>query len=157
MRVNIKIFLYALGIIGVLILSSNVYSQPTGDSHSGREAMSEKMRARMLEVFKQLDLNPEQEIQLNAHRKRHREQGQEIRKSIRAKREEMREELLKQELSMEKINKIHSELKNLRSKKADHRLEGILKVRKILTTEQFVRFMELRKNLRSRKKSRVGW
>jgi len=37
---------------------------------------------------------------------------------------------------MEKINKIHSELKGLYSQKADHRLKGILEVRKMLTPEQ---------------------
>ena len=157
MKVNFKQFVYSLGIIGVMLLSSNVYSQHTGDFPPGREAMREKMRARMLEVFKQLDLSPEQEEQLNVHRKRHREQGKEIRESIRAKRETMKEELQKQNLDMEKINKIHSELKSMHSKKADHRLEGILEVRKILTTEQFAKFMELKKDLHPMKKRREGW
>ncbi len=152
MNVYFKQFVYSLGIVGVILLSSNVYSQPARDFPPGREAMREKMRAQMLEVFKQLDLNPEQEKQLNAHRKRHREEGKGLHKSIRAKREAMKEELQKQELDMEKIYKIHSELKDIQSNKADHRLEGILEVRKILTTEQFVKFMELRKNLHSMKK-----
>ena len=154
MKVNFIKFVYALGIIGMILLSSNVYSQPTGDFPPGREAMREKMKARMLEVFKQLDLSPEQEKQLNAHRKGHREEGKEIHESIRAKREAMKEELQKQDLDMEKINKIHSELKSMHSKKADHRLEGILEVRKILTNEQFVKFMELRKDLHPMKKRR---
>jgi Spy/CpxP family protein refolding chaperone len=157
MKVNFKHFVYALGIIGLILLSSNVYSQPTGDSPPGREAMREKMRARMLEVFKQLDLDPEQEKQLNAHRKGHREEGKEIHKSIRVKREAMKKELQKQDLDKEKIKKIHSELKNLQSQKADHRLEGILEVRKILTNEQFAKFMELKKDLHPMKKRREGW
>ncbi len=154
MKVNFKQFIYSLGIIGVMLLSSNVYSQPTGGFPPGREAMREKMRTQMLEVFKQLELSPEQEGQLNTHRKKHREQGNAIYKSIKAKREEMKEELQKEELDMEKINKIHSELKSIHSKKADHRLEGVLEVRKILTTEQFVKFMALRKDLHSMKKRR---
>ncbi len=156
MKVNFKQLVYSLGIVGVILLSSNVYSQPARDFSPGREAMREKMRTQMLEIFKQLDLSPEQEKQLNIHRKRHREQGKEIHTSIRAKREAMKEELQKQALDMEKINKIHSEMKSMHSKKADHRLEGILEVRKILTTEQFVKFMELRKNLHSMKKRREG-
>ncbi len=53
---------------------------------------------------------------------------------------------------MEEIYKIHNGLKGLLSKKADHRLEGILEVRKILTTEQFRKFCELRKGMHPMKK-----
>ncbi|MDR4497721.1 MAG: hypothetical protein MRK02_07375 [Candidatus Scalindua sp.] len=58
---------------------------------------------------------------------------------------------------MEKINKIHSELKGLYSQKADHRLKGIIEVRKMLTSEQFKRFCELRKDIRTIKKERKGF
>ncbi len=154
MKVKFKQFVYALCIVGVILLSSKAYSQPARDFPPGREAMREKMKTRMLEVFKQLDLSPEQEKQLNAHRKGHREEGKEIHESIKTKREAMKKELQKQDLDMEEINKIHSELKSMYSRKADHRLEGILEVREILTNEQFVKFMELRKNLHSMKKRR---
>lgn len=157
MKANFKQFVYSFGIIGVMILTSNIYAHTPGDHSPEHEAMREKMKARMVEVFKQLDLSPEQEKQLEAHRNKHREQAEEFRKSIKAKREEIRNELQKQELNMEKINKIHSELKSLRSKKADHRLDGILEVRKILTTEQFVKFCELKKDIHSMKKRREGF
>ncbi len=157
MNVNFKQFVYSFGIIGVMLLTSNIYAHTPGDHSPEHEVMREKMKARMLEVFKQLDLSPEQEKQLEAHRNKHREQAGEIRKSIKAKREEIRNELQKQELNMEKINKIHSELKSLRSKKADHRIDGILEVRKILTTEQFVKFCELKKDIHSMKKRREGF
>ncbi len=39
----------------------------------------------MLEVFKQLDLSPEQQEQLQSHRKNHRGQGQEFRKKHESK------------------------------------------------------------------------
>jgi Spy/CpxP family protein refolding chaperone len=157
MKVNFKQFVYSICFIGMMVLTSNLYAREPGDRPPGHEAMREKMRARMLEVFKQLDLSPEQEKQLESHRSNHREQAKEIHKSIRAKKEEMRDELQKQELNMDKINKIHSELKNLHSEKADHRLEGILEVRKILTTEQFVKFMELKKDIHPMKKRREGF
>ncbi len=155
MKVNFKQFVYSLCIIGVILVSStNVYPQPTGKSSPDREAMREKMRSQMLEVFKQLELSPEQEKQLSTHRAEHREQGKAIYKNIKTKREEIREELQKQDFDMKKIKKIHSELKSVYSRKADHRLEGILEVRKILTTEQFAKFMELRKELHSMRKRR---
>ena len=112
------------------------------------------MKARMLEVFKQLDLSPEQEEQLQAHRNNHRGQGREFRESLRAKKEAIRNELQNEELNMEEIYKIHNELKGLLSNKADHRLEGILEVRKILTAEQFRKFCELKKDMHPMKKRR---
>ncbi len=157
MKVNFNQFVYSFGIIGVMLLTSNLYAQTPGDHSTERESMREKMKARKLEVFKQLDLSPEQEKQLEAHRNKHREQTEEIRKSLKTKREEIRNELQKEELNMEKVNKIHSELKSLRSKKADYRLEGILAVRKILTTEQFKKFCELKKDIHSMKKKRKGF
>jgi len=152
MKVSFKQFVYLFGIIGMVLLTSNVYAQTPGDNPPGYETKKEKMKARMLEIFKQLDLSPEQEKQLEAHRNKHRGQSKELRKSIKAKREEIRNELQKQELNMEKINEIHSELKALHSKKSDHRLKSMLEVRKILTPEQFTKFCELRKDLHSKKK-----
>ncbi len=157
MKTSLNQFLYSICFIGVMVLTSNLFAREPGDHPPGHEAMREKMRARMLEVFKQLDLSPEQEKQLESHRSNHREQTKEIHKSIRAKKEEMRDELQKQELNMDKINNIHSELKNLHSKKADLRLGDILEVRKILTTEQFVKFMELKKDIHPMKKRMKGF
>ena len=147
MNVRLRKIIYSLSIVGVMFLTSNVYSQPQGDNVNRHEEMREKMRAKMLEVFKQLDLSPEQEEQLKTHRKNHRGQGKEFRENIKAKKEAIRNELQKEELNMENVYKIHNELKDLLIQKADHRLEGILEVRKILTAEQFRKFCELRKEM----------
>ncbi len=152
MKFNIKQFVYSLGIIGVMLLASNVYSHPKDRDFSGHGAKRDKREDRMLEVCKQLDLSPEQETQLKAHRDKHREQKQDIHESIRTKREEMKIELQMQELNMDNINKINSELKGIASKKIDLRLEGILEVKKILTAEQFAKFMELKKGFCHMKK-----
>ena len=151
MNARLRQVIYSLGIVGVMLLTSNVYSQPPGDRFDRHEEMREKKKARMLEVFKQLDLSPEQEEQLQAHRDNHREQGREFHESLRAKKEAIRNELQNEELNMEEIYRIHNELKGLLSNKADHRLEGILEVRKILTAEQFRKFCELRKEMRPMK------
>ncbi len=151
MDVRLKKIIYTLGIVGVMLLSSNVYSQPRGDRFNRSDEMRERMKARMLEVFKQLDLSPEQEKQIQAHRENHRGQGREFRENMRAKKEAIKNELQKEELNMENIYKIHNELKDLLLQKADHRLEGILEVRKLLTAEQFRKFCELRKEMHQMK------
>jgi len=147
MNVRLRQVIYSLGIVGVMLLTSNVYSQPREDRFNRSDEMREKMKVKMLEVFKQLDLSPEQETQLKTHRKNHRGQAGEFRESLKAKKEAIKNELQKEELNMENIYKIHNELKGLLSTKADHRLEGILEVRKILTAEQFRKFCELRKEM----------
>ncbi len=152
MNIRLRKVIYTLGIIGVMFLTSNVYSQPQGDNVNRHEEMREKMRAKMLEVFKQLDLSPEQEEQLKTHRKNHRGQGKEFREDMKAKKEAIKNELQKEELNMENVYKIHNELKDLLIQKTDHRLEGILEVRKILTAEQFRKFCELRKEMHPMKR-----
>ena len=154
MNVRLRQVIYSLGIVGVMLLTSNVYSQPREDRFNRSDEMREKMKAKMLEVFKQLDLSPEQETQLKTHRKNHRGQAGEFRESFKAKKEAIKNELQKEELNMENIYTIHDELKDLLLQKADHRLEGILEVRKILTAEQFRKFCELRKDMRQMRKKR---
>ncbi len=154
MKSNIKKIIYSLVISGVMLLASNTYSQPTERHSPEHEAMREKMKTRMIEVFKQLDLSPEQEKQLKVHRNKHREQEKNFHESIRSKSEEMKIELQKQEMNMAKIDKINSELKSIKSKKSDHRLESILEVREILTAEQFVKFMDLKKEFHPMMKCR---
>ncbi len=151
MNVKFRQVIYSLGIVAVMLLSTNVYSQPQGDSFNRSDEMREKMKAKMQEVFKQLDLSPEQQEQLQTHRKSHRGQGKEFRENMKAKREAIRNELQKEEMNMENVYKTHNELKDLLIQKADHRLEGILAVRKILTAEQFRTFCELRKEMHPRK------
>ena len=54
----------------------------------------------------------------------------------------IRQELQKDQLNMDSINQINSELKNLQAQILDRRLEGILEVRKVLTPEQFKKFTD---------------
>ncbi len=147
MKPNVKKLIYSLVITGVVLLAPNTYSQPTERHSPEHKAMREKVKARMIEVFKQLDLSPEQEKQLRVHRNKHREQEKNFHESIRSKSKEMKIELQKQELNVAKIDKINSELKSVKSKRDDHMIEGILEIRKILTAEQFTKFTELTKGL----------
>ena len=117
MNVRLRQVIYSLGIVAVMLLSTNVYSQPQEDNVNRHEEMREKMKAKMLEIFKQLELSTEQEKQLQAHRKSHRGQGKEFRKDMKAKKEAIRNELQKEELNMENVYKIHNELKDYSYKK----------------------------------------
>ena len=68
------------------------------------------------------------------------------------KREQIKEELQRADFDSNKVKQIHNELKSLKFQAEDHRLDGILEVRTILTPEQFNKFMELKKNRKDHKK-----
>ena len=154
MNIRLRQIIYSLGIVGVILLSQNVYSQPHEDDFNRHEEMREKMKAKMLAIFEQLNLSPEQTKQLATHRNNHREQGGEFRELLREKKEAIGNELQNEELNMEEVYRIHDELKGLLLKKADFKLDGILEVREILTVEQFRKFRELRKSMHPMKKRR---
>jgi len=72
-----------------------------------------------------------------------------IRQQIRMNKEAMKAELMKDQLDMVKIHAIHQRIKLLQDQMEDGRLNSILAVRKILTSEQFVKFVTLMKKHRT--------
>ena len=96
-------------------------------------------------MSKELGLTPEQEKQLEDYRAQNKEKVKDIHGKIKDKRKELREELQNQELDIARVAQVHSELKALEAQAEDNRLEGILKVRSILTPEQFRKFGEFTK------------
>ncbi|MEW6379262.1 MAG: periplasmic heavy metal sensor [bacterium] len=132
-------------LICLLVIMSLGATPAYAASSRGRqdEPNPETREAQIVEIFQQLNLTPEQDSQLKAHRNRHEKQQEELKGRIRAKKEELKQELQKPDLQMEKINQLHAELKALLGQKEDNRLEGILEVRKILTPQQLVKFLDL--------------
>jgi Spy/CpxP family protein refolding chaperone len=91
-----------------------------------------------------LGLSEAQKGLLAEHKIKQKEEARERRAVVRATREALREALGKAELETEKIDQLHAELKALHAEAADHRLEGMLGVREILTPDQFTAFMALK-------------
>ena len=112
---------------------------PGGD-HEARQARRE---ARMEKMEILLDLTPEQKEQLQTFRSSHRAQAATFHKDMQAVRQEIGDEIQKPELDMAKISGLQTRLKDLQARQADHRMEGILNVRKTLTPAQFTKFMVL--------------
>jgi biopolymer transport protein ExbB/TolQ len=122
-----------------LSLTTAVYASSQGkylekDETQGKRLeknaiQSDDRETQVVEINQQLNLSPEQDRQLQAQRNKHEKQKEELNARIRGKKEELKQELEKQEVRMEKINQLHSELKVLLGQREDHRLEGILEVR----------------------------
>ncbi len=142
-----KHIIFLIGVVLSFIFSSaiNVHA---GDTFRGIEGESSRVKweNKISEMYKQLGLTPVQDKQLKDHRDRHRMQMETLYKDIKVKREQLGEELQKTDFDMSKVQQIHDDLKSLKARMEDNRLNGILEVRKILTPEQFSRFMKLKKD-----------
>ena len=130
-------FKCAIIVLGLLMCLPSAYA--------GKERDPAKKQANIQKVLQQLNLTNEQNEKLKEHRIKHRQKAKQLSEDIQVKRKKLAEELQKSEPDTKKVKQIHSELKKLKAIKADHRLEGILEVRKILTTEQYSKFIELRR------------
>ncbi len=133
-------------VVGVLFLTASFgWARWPGDGEGpgprgdGKGRMEEHMKR----VEKQLNLSPEQQKKLEEHRAAHRDEAKKFFGEVKQKREEMRTELEKETIDEAKVKAINEELKALGARLADHRLAGILEVRRILTPEQFKKFQEL--------------
>ena len=135
-------------IIALLIIAALAISPPAGYASSSDDsrpqegkAQDGKMEAGRQELYKDLNLSDAQKKLLGENKRKHREEMKSLFSQMKEKREAIRRELQKNELSIGKIAQINNELKILDAQMLDHKLEGILEVRKILTPEQFRKFM----------------
>lgn len=145
MNIKFRNFVWLYGVVLGIFLVSNAYAWPEGKHcfrGEGKEGMKEKMEERFKEISKELNLTPEQEEQLKNHRAQGRREMEGFHEKISGKMEEIDKELQKQELDMEKVEQLNSELKAIHSEMQDNRLKDILKVREILSPEQFIKFKE---------------
>lgn len=140
MITKLKMLMCAVFAAAVLC-SGVVYAQGPESGSAPSKEMMEKMNARRDQLYKELNLTDEQKKALEENKNRHREESKALFEQMRAKRDLMREELQKDKLDMGKINQLQNELKQSQSQMSDQRLQGILEVRKILTPDQFKKFM----------------
>ena len=149
-----KGFMLSTGVVvGILIGAPYLYAEsPDGYGKVDREEWKAKWEEKIADIHKQLGVTPEQEAQLKANREKHRAEAEALRAQIQDKRGQMRAELQRGEFDEGKVRGLHQELKSLKSQKDDLRLEGIFEVRKILTPEQFNKFMELKKDFKGHRK-----
>ncbi len=136
----------------IMVLFLFGFSVFTGAVFADGFYKSKEWRANKAKIIKQmhqeLNISAEQEKKLNQHRERHRKDREALNREIESKQEALSRELARPSQDQKKIEKLHNEIKMLKMKKSDHRLESIQGVRQILTPEQFEKFMQLKKGRR---------
>ena len=106
-------------------------------------------------MYDKLNLSEEQRAQLKAQKESHRAEMTGVRQQIQAKRQEFQEEIQKKEFDAGKLKAINNDLKSLFNQIADYRLESLIKVRGILTPEQFAKFIELKEEHKGEWKDKI--
>jgi Spy/CpxP family protein refolding chaperone len=135
---NSKMIIAVLVITAVVLSGTALYAdQSCGKSGKGSAGKAEFGKR---DPFKGLDLTDEQKRMLKENKARNKDAMKTLYGSMKAQKDLMRQELQKPKIDMAKITQINGEIKKLHAEMLDHRLQGILEVRKILSPEQFKKF-----------------
>ena len=149
----------ALLIVAALtLLLPAVYAAPSGSEGcpAGKGAWDKKGPGPHA-IFKDLNLTGEQKKMLEENKNKHAEEMKALFNAMKETRTSMRRELQKEKLDMVKIGEINNEMKKLEAQMSDQRLAGILEVRKILSPEQFKKFIEKMGEGPEHFKEHKGW
>lgn len=140
---KVLVIITCIGGLGFLDLS---YAQAPADLTEDELAMVEQRREKREEMkaamVKELGLTEEQQQKLEEHRDMHRKQIKEQKEAMHDLHEQLKAEIEKVTIDRAKIYSIHGQIKALNNEEADHRLEGMLHIRDILTSEQIKKFNE---------------
>jgi len=138
--------LYTASLLSALMLSFFMAATLQAEEGFGKDKMFDEKgwEEKINKMYDKLDLNEEQRAQLKAQKDSHRGEAKGLREQLRAKREEFSQEIQKPDFDAGKLKAINDDIKSLHNQIADQRLESILKVREILTPEQFAKFMAMK-------------
>ena len=160
MKTSIKKMI-ALATVAILITATPVvFAQPSCEGGGPGGEIKGPHKGRMFEgLSEKLGLTPEQETQLKEHKQKTREEMDALKKELFAKGKQLHEELGKPDSDKTRIDGIVAEMKALESKQIDQRVNNFLEMKKILTPEQFEKFMALKEEGKQRwqEKRDRGW
>ena len=104
------------------------------------EEQSKPYKGKAEKVLSQLNLSPQQEAQIKELHKGNRQRAKELRQALREKRKALEEELDKPNSDLAKIKALTAELKDMEGRVTEDRVNGVLKMKEILTPEQYLAF-----------------
>ena len=139
-----------LGLAGTGI---EAYGQVPGENpeQGVRAGQFHKNKERFM---KELNLTPEQKQKLQDQRESQRQASQAVREQLRAKMQELHAEIGKPQTDPTRIKDLVADITTLKGKMFSSRVDGILATKEILTSEQFAKFQERRKE--GGKKAKYG-
>jgi len=125
--------------VSAVYAQAQVESQRRGNWHEGN-------------IFKELNLTPEQQKKLEENRNAQREEMAKLHTAIKEKQAKLQEDLKTSAVTRETVEPLVSEIKSLQVQLIDHRINGIFAVKEILTPEQFVKLEQMTEKSHKNKK-----
>jgi len=132
----------------------------TANAKMSEEETGQPNKDKRSQVIKQLNLTPQQEAQIKQLQMLNRQKAKELFLRLKEKRKELANELDKEHSNPIKIRALIAELKDIQGSLIEQRVDGVLKMKELLTPEQYQKFSETLKNMRKRNfelKGRKPW
>lgn len=98
-------------------------------------------------VFEELALSKEQVVQMKDHFEENKKQHVAVRKELVEKHQLLAKELAKNATNQTELNKIIMDIKNIQNQMVDQRVADLMTVKKILTEDQFDKFINREKKM----------
>ena len=140
-----------LSLAVALLLSSSLYAVPPqekGDVPGHAFGHHQKMTGPDFEkLAKDLNITDDQKAQLNEMMKEDMSRKKELRQTIREKMELIDEELLKENIDMNAVNQLAAEIQQTSADISRINIESKLKVRSVLSFEQYTKMEKNRKEM----------
>jgi Spy/CpxP family protein refolding chaperone len=134
MKMGLKQTVVYSGVIIALLYASAAAGQ---DELAQKESGAAKTAAK---IVSELNLTPEQGEEIKNQRSEHRRIKKQLSHSLREKQKELKAELEKEVSDRGKVDRISKDIKQLQGERVDHRIEGVLQMKEILTPEQYRKF-----------------
>jgi len=125
-----------IGLAVVFVAVSAAYAKPQGEYQHRGDKQKEN-------IFKELNLTPEQQKKLEENRKAQRQETEKLFSALKEKQAKLQEALKNPTVTRDKVEPLVNEMKSLQAQLVDHRIDGIFAVREILTPEEFAKFQQI--------------
>ena len=139
-----------LSLAVALLVTTSLYAVPPqekGDMPEPPHQHFQKMGPDFEKIAKELNITDEQKAQMNEMMKVDMERKQELRKQVKEKMDAISDELMKENIDMNAVNAIAAEVQQLSADISRINIESKLKVRSVLSFEQYTKMEKTRKEM----------
>jgi len=147
-----------LSLAVALLVTTSLYAVPPqekGDMPEPPHQHFQKMGPDFEKIAKELNITDEQKAQMNEMMKVDMERKQELRKQVKEKMDAISDELMKENIDMNAVNAIAAEVQQLSADISRINIESKLKVRSVLSFEQYTKIEKNRKEMRKKIKKEL--
>lgn len=152
MKMNMR-FIVVMAIVSVFVAGPAFAFGPGACSDEGRKACFKEKKENLK---KELNLTAEQDKMLTEAKDSHRAEMETLMKAIKDKRDALKEAIARPGVTRKSLEPIIADMKVLESQMVDHRIDGILKVKSILSPEQFQKLEKMKEGWHKGPKGQRG-